>query len=198
MLTLTRHEIHHAHKYPNLYSHTYLPDNTTLGAPETIKHAFKHTQTRTHLYREPCRQTHTHAHKHLMQRTTLMQRTMQPDSQTDKHTRAQVRVRLQFGQYFAGKRKNNTTLVYFSIFILQGSSALTNKHTNGHFTIEYDIMEKTQIAIRHALDNKGYNDRDTVRIQWGYSQDTVRIQWGYSKDTVGIQSGYSEDTARIQ
>ena len=31
MLTLTRHEIHHAHKYPNSYSHTYLHDNTTLG-----------------------------------------------------------------------------------------------------------------------------------------------------------------------
>ena len=31
MLTLTRHEIHHAHKYPNLYSHTYLHDNTTLN-----------------------------------------------------------------------------------------------------------------------------------------------------------------------
>ena len=26
-------------------------------------------------------------------------------------------------------------------------------NTNKHFTIEYDIVEKTQIAIRHALDN---------------------------------------------
>ena len=36
MLTLTRHEIHHAYNYPNtnnyLHSHTYLHDNTTLGA----------------------------------------------------------------------------------------------------------------------------------------------------------------------
>ena len=32
MLTLTRHEIHHAHKYPNLYSHAHLHDNTTLVA----------------------------------------------------------------------------------------------------------------------------------------------------------------------
>ena len=95
-----------------------------------------------------------------------MQRTMQPDSQTDKHTRAQVRVRLLFGQYFAGKRKNNTTLVYFSIFILQGSSALTNKQTYKRtFYNRVQYCGKTQIAIRHALDNKGYNDRDTVRIQ---------------------------------
>ena len=94
-----------------------------------------------------------------------------------------MRVRLWFGQYLAGKHKNNTTLIYFSIFILQGSSALTNKHTNKHFTKEYDIVEKTQIAIRHALDNKWYNNRDTVRIQPGYSV---------------IQPGYSDDTARIQ
>ena len=40
--------------------------------------------------------------------------------------------------------------------------------------------------------------RDTVGIQWGYSEDTVRIQWGYSEDTVRIQWGYSEDTVRIQ
>ena len=37
-------------------------------------------------------------------------------------------------------------------------------------------MGKTHIAIRHAIDNKGYNDRETVRIQPGYSEDTVRIQ----------------------
>ena len=42
-----------------------------------IKHAFKRPQTRTHLYREPCRQTDRH---------TSMQRTMQPDRQTDTHT----------------------------------------------------------------------------------------------------------------
>ena len=110
----------------------------------------------------------------------------------------QVRVRLKFGQYLAGKRKNNTTLVYFSIFILQGSSELTNKHTNEHFTIEFDIVEKTQIAIRHALDNKGYNDRDTVRIQPGYSKDSVKIQQGYSRGTVSVLQGYSQDIAGVQ
>ena len=73
-----------------------------------------------------------------------------------------------------------------------------NKHTNDHFTIEYDIVEKTQIAIGHALDNKGYNDRDTVRIQPGYSKGTVRIQQGYSQGTAGVQSGYSRGTVRIQ
>ena len=70
----------------------------------------------------------------------------------------------------------------------------TNRHT-----IEYKIVEKTQIAICLALHNKWYNDRDTVRIQSGYSEDTVRIQPGYSEDTVRYsESGYSEDTARIQ
>ena len=90
-----------------------------------------------------------------------MQRTMQPDRQTYTRTSEGTAV---VGQYLAGKLKNNTTLVYVSIFILQGSSALPNKHTNEHFTIEDDIVEKTQIAIRHAHDNKGYNDRDTVRV----------------------------------
>ena len=48
MLTLTRHEIHHAHKYPNTnnYSHsytcTYFHDNTTLGARKQIPSSFKH------------------------------------------------------------------------------------------------------------------------------------------------------------
>ena len=48
MLTLTKHEIHHAHKYPNVYSHTYLHDNTTLGArkqtPSSFKHIHMHAQ----------------------------------------------------------------------------------------------------------------------------------------------------------
>ena len=138
--------IFHAHPYqawnPScsqvpkyVFSYLFAWQHNTRS-PETIKHAFKHPQTRTHLYREPCRQTDTHPHTCLMARTTPMHRTMQPDSQTDKHTGAQVRLQLLFGQYFAGKRKNNTTLVYFSIFILQGSSALTNKHTNEDFTIE--------------------------------------------------------------
>ena len=42
MLTFTKHEIHHAHKYPNLYSHTYLHDNTTLGARKQPPSSFKH------------------------------------------------------------------------------------------------------------------------------------------------------------
>ena len=107
------------------------------------------THTHTHLCRETYRQTHTHTDTNLHHHN----QTLQTHSQTDKHTPAQVRVRLLFGQYLAGKRKNNTTLVYFSILFLQGSSALTNRHTNEHFTIEYDIVEKTQIAIRHALNN---------------------------------------------
>ena len=54
-----------------------------------IKHAFKHPQTRTHLYRESCGQTDTRQtdrHTH-----TLMQRTMQPDRQTDTHTDTHTR-----------------------------------------------------------------------------------------------------------
>ena len=46
-----------------------------------IKHALKHPQTRTHLCREPCRQTDRQTH-------TVMPRTMQPDRQTDTHTHA--------------------------------------------------------------------------------------------------------------
>ena len=42
MLTLTRHEIHHAHKYPNtnnyLYSHTYLHDNTNSEPGNKPRH----------------------------------------------------------------------------------------------------------------------------------------------------------------
>ena len=38
---------------------------------------------------------------------------------------------------------------------------------------------------------KGYNNRDTARIQGGYSQDTGRIQSEDSQDTGRIRSGYS-------
>ena len=51
-----------------------------------------------------------------------------------------------------------------------------------------------------------------MRIQGGYIRDTVRVQWGYSEgtfghsegsvgvqwDTVRVQGGYSESTVRIQ
>ena len=58
-------------------------------------------------------------------------------------------------------------------------------------------MEKTQIAIRHALGDKGYNDRDTVRIQPGYSEDKAGVQSGYSRGTVRVQQGYSQGTAGV-
>ena len=44
-----------------------------------------------------------------------------------------------------------------------------------------------------------------MRIQGGYIRDTVRVQWGYSEGTlghsegsVGVQWGYREDTVRVQ
>ena len=53
-----------------------------------IKHAFKHTQTRTHLCRESCRYTDRHTDRHTH---TPLQRTMQPEDRqtntlTDTHT----------------------------------------------------------------------------------------------------------------
>ena len=40
--------------------------------------------------------------------------------------------------------------------------------------------------------------RDTVGIQWRYSEGTVGVQWGHSRGTVRVQWGYSEDTVEIQ
>ena len=50
-----------------------------------IKHAFKHPHTRTHLYREPCRQTDTltDRHTHLCREPCS-----QPDRQTHTHAHA--------------------------------------------------------------------------------------------------------------
>ena len=43
MPTITRHEIYHANTSNYLHSHTYLHNNTTLGAQEQIAWSFKHT-----------------------------------------------------------------------------------------------------------------------------------------------------------
>ena len=49
------------------------------------------------------------------------------------------------------------------------------------------IQEQRQTIGSTSRTEKGYNDRDTVRIQSEYSQDTVRVQPGYSKVTARIQ-----------
>ena len=86
--------IFHAHPYQAWYpscsqvpkfvfSYLFAWQHNTRS-PETIKHAFKHTQTRTHLYREPCRQTDTHTHTHILCREPHLCR--EPCSQTARQT----------------------------------------------------------------------------------------------------------------
>ena len=106
---------------------------------QTDRHTDRHTHTLMQRTMQPDRHTHTplqrtvqtdtYAHRH---RHTLMQRTMQPDSQTDKHTCAQVRVRLQFGQYLAGKRKklHNISILFYIYFTwIQRINKQTYKRT---------------------------------------------------------------------